>query len=227
MSLKFIDVINNLNLSFGKAIITLKKAGLIKDADYYTHETLLSEEQYDVLLKLSIKRKKKKEESNSINHKKTESSKLLKREISPLDNYMLNSRSFTSCETYNKKEFVDIITKIENNINLLENKDIKIIALPLFDTIKISKGIKVSRIYYYYTMSLRKKIVKSQCLATWLASKLSGALNDSIISKKTYYTIYKTQLNEYLKQIKTPSSHKKNKTWYSVVSVPFGGMNRN
>lgn len=228
MSKIFIDILNELDLSFGKAIITLKKAGLIDSGDYYTNNTVISEEQYDVLLKLSLKRRNKlgKEKSDIVNNKNRELVKSSSKNASSFEELMINELSFASCETrLNKGKYRNVLDKIERDFQLLQIGNINLLKLPLYNSMNISKGTIVKHNYYYYTLSFRKKLVTTQCLATLIACKLSEAVNCKKIFKDTYLEIYKKHLDDYIKLIKSPPKKKK-KVWYSIVSVPFGGMNR-
>lgn len=231
MQNKFWDVINELNLSFGKAIITLKKAGLIAGDDYYTHDTILSEEQYDILLNLSLKRKKNLERNKSrgLNNESIKKTNTINDSSLAQEKHMLSAFSFSSNEIIcNRIKTQILFDKIKEDIRILQNENVNLLSLPLFNSMIINKGIVVTRKYYYYTSSFRKKLVTTECLATLIACKLSEAVNNNIISWNTYYEIYKKHLHKYIKLIKSPpkKKRKKKKIWYSVVSVPFGGMNK-
>ena len=223
----FGDAITELKLSFGKAIITLKKAGLIIGDDYYTVDTPISEEQYAVLLKLSIKRRKRQNKNSKMMN--AEQSSTLNNSIRPFETFLLSPKSFLACD----KRAINIINhilskRIEKDIENVQKKRIEILNMPLYETMVISKGTKVARKHYFYTLSFRKKLISTECIGTWLACKLSGAVNENFITKETYLIIYSKYLHEYIKQIKSTPSRKtgSHKTWYSVVSVPFGGMNK-
>lgn len=102
-------------------------------------------------------------------------------------------------------------------------EDVSIGKLPLATTMKI-KQIRVQRDYYYFSIRGNKKVINCKCIPSWLACIASEALNQNKISRVEYQSFFKKYLWRSL-QSKKPTTPKKRR-WVSVVSVPFGGMNR-
>ena len=189
---------------------------------------ILSDEQYNAFCK-RFKPKKKgtsstpKEKTNvrtTINKTKKQPSK------SGLDGMeiMTADRSFTSCAREFKNSRVNLLNRLNDELIMMLGESFFNDSIPLFHSMKTNKYNVVSYDYYYYTLNWRKKLAPKTCFATWIACFLSEAVNMDLLSKFEYSQFYKKHLRAFLGTLKRKKKGKKQ--WYSVVSVPFGGMNK-
>ena len=191
-------------------------------------DTILSDEQYNAFCK---RFKSKKKEANSATKDKnkvgvtTNKTRKLPSK-SKLDGMeiMTADRSFTSCAREFRNSKVNLLNRLYNELIMMLGDSFFNDAIPLFHSMKTNKYNVVSYDYYYYTLSWRKKLVPKTCMATWIACFLSEAVNNDLLSKYDYSQLYKDHLRAYLGTLKRKKIGKKR--WYSVVSVPFGGMNK-
>lgn len=143
--------------------------------------------------------------------------------------YMKAPRHLNTCQ--NRFFFGKIVPKQAANIretlrNLLGEEYIGK-EMPLFKVVdSTNKTYVVKYKYYYFSITGRRTLVKEECFATWIACALSEAVNKGHITKMDYHLFVKTYLSEVLKSKKKKTKSAKKRQWVSIVSVPFGGMNR-
>lgn len=222
MKIRLGSLLNELNITFDTAMERLKKPG-----KEYSLNTIVSEEDIKILSSYSQSlidkakppkaKKKKKEKSNNKSPQKPVSLKMP----------MTRGLSFSSCATYfntNQKE-IESFADIKKELKRVFGNDMAVSKLSLFKT-KVIKGINVNYKYHYYALNGRKVLIKHRCIATWLASIFSEAINQEKISKAEYRQIYKTFFWKPIQSLKKKTVIPRKRPWVSVVSVPFGGMNR-
>ncbi|MBR1502953.1 MAG: hypothetical protein IJ618_03600 [Prevotella sp.] len=222
MKIRLGSLLNDLNITLDTAKERLKKTG-----KEYTLNTVVSENEIKMLSSYShslaentISTKAKKKKKAKANNKQAQKPVSLKKS-------MTSGKSFSSCATnfnINQKE-IEMFAEIKKEMKRLFGDDLIVSKLPLFKT-KVIKGINVNYKYHYYAMNGHKVLIKNRCIATWLASIFSEAVNQERISKADYRQIYKTYLWKYIQSMKKKSVMPQKRPWVSVVSVPFGGMNR-
>ena len=219
------NILSEYNVDYHKAKAFLRKNDL---GGIISPDTILSDEQYNAFCK---RFKSKKNGANSTTKEKnnvgvtTNKTKKLpsKSRLDGLE-FMTDEKSFTSCAREFKKTKVNLLIRINSELIMLLGDSFFNGAIPLFQSMKTNKYNVVTYDYYYYTLSWRKKLVPKTCMATWIACFLSEAVNNDLLSKYDYSQLYKDHLRAYLGTLKRKKIGKKR--WYSVVSVPFGGMNK-
>ena len=222
MKIRLGSLLNDLNITLDTARKRLKTPG-----KEYTLNTVVSENEIKMLSSYSrslgektISTKAKKKKKTKVNNKQVQKPVSLKKSLT-------SSQSFASCATnfnINQKE-IEMFAEIKKELKRVFGNDLVVSKLPLFKT-KVIKGINVNYKYHYYALNGHKVLIKNRCIATWLASLFSEAVNLEIISKADYRQIYKTYLWKYIQSMKKKTVMPKKRPWVSVVSVPFGGMNR-
>lgn len=215
-------LLNDLNITLDTAKERLKKPW-----KEYTLNTVVSEEDIKLLSSYSQTLKENDTPKSSKKKKKTKANnKPIQKPISP-QKAMTFGQSFDSCATYfnSIQKEIETFADIKKELKRVFGDEIVLSKLPLFKT-KVIKGIKVNYKYHYFALNGRKVLVKNRCVATWLASIFSEAVNLEKISKADYRQIYKTYLWKYIQSMKKKSVMPKKRPWVSVVSVPFGGMNK-
>ncbi len=87
--------------------------------------------------------------------------------------------------------------------------------------------------YYYFDRECVKEKIRYKCLASFILCLLSYAVELNKMTKTEYKEILKNQLKNYVnipkKIVQRKGAKKKNiekRQWVSVISVPFGGMNK-
>ncbi len=222
MKIRLGSLLNDLNITLDTARKRLKTPG-----KEYTLNTVVSENEIKMLSSYSrslgektISTKAKKKKKTKVNNKQVQKPVSLKKSLT-------SSQSFASCATnfnINQKE-IEMFAEIKKELKRVFGNDLVVSKLPLFKT-KVIKGINVNYKYHYYALNGHKVLIKNRCIATWLASLFSEAVNQEIISKADYRQIYKIYLWKYIQSMKKKTVMPKKRPWVSVVSVPFGGMNR-
>ncbi len=143
--------------------------------------------------------------------------------------YMKTPRHLNTCQ--NRFFFGKIVPKQAASIrealrNLLGEEYVSK-EIPLFKVVgSTTKAYVVKYKFYYFSITGHRTLVKEECFATWIASALSEAVNKGHITKMDYHLFVKTYLSEVLKSKKKKTKSAKKRQWVSIVSVPFGGMNR-
>lgn len=220
MKIRLGSLLNDLNITLDTAMKRLRKSG-----KEYTLNTVVSEKEILMLSEYSHSLSEK--NHNPKAKKKTKANnKSAPKQVS-LKKPMTRGQSFASCATYfnsNQKE-IEAFADIKKELKRIFGNDIVVSKLPLFKT-KVIKGIKVNYKYHYYALNGRKVLIKNRCIATWLASILSEAVNQERIIKADYRHFYKTYLWKPIQSMKKKTVMPQRRPWVSVVSVPFGGMNR-
>lgn len=143
--------------------------------------------------------------------------------------YMKNPRHLNTCQ--NRFLYGKIVPKqvasIRDALRNLLGEEYVSKEMPLFKVVgSTTKTYVVKYKYYYFSITGRRTLVKEECFATWIACALSEAVNKGHITKMDYHLFVKTYLSEVLKPKKKKTKPAKKKQWVSIVSVPFGGMNR-
>lgn len=216
------SLLNDLNITFDTAMERLKKHGKV-----YTLNTVVSEKVIQLLSSYSQSLGSKTVPPKAKKKKKTKANNKLPQKPVSLKKPMTRGQSFSSCATYfntNQKE-IEVFADIKKEMIRVFGNDVSVSKLPLFKT-KVIKGINVNYKYHYYALNGRKVLIKNRCIATWLASIFSEAVNQEIISKADYRQIYKTFFWKPIQSMKKKTIMPRKRPWVSVVSVPFGGMNR-
>ena len=224
MKIRLGSILNDLNITLDTAIERLKKAGIKNARKDFTLNTVVSEEEIQIL-----STNPHKERNNSKGHKKNKIKKDNKQSQKPIGikKIMTSSQSFPSCASsfFKNQSQIDIFPVIKNELKRVFGNEASISKLPLFKT-KVIKGINIQYKYHYFGLNGRMTLIKHRCVATWLASIFSEAVNQEKISKADYRQIYKTFLWKPIQSLKKKSVMPNKRPWVSVVSVPFGGMNR-
>lgn len=227
MKIRLGSLLNDLNISLDTAKEILKKSEIKGDRKEFTLNTVVSEEEIQLI---SSYYQSLREKNNLKDKKKKNKPKGGKK---PLNNHvtlkktMTSSRSFDSCANYliyNQKK-IEILEDIKKELKRIFGSEDGLFKLPLFKTMVI-KNIKVSYKYHYYSLNGHKVIIEHKCFATWLASIFSEAVNQEKITKADYRQIYRKYLSEPIQSTKKKYVKPKRRPWVSVVSVPFGGMNK-
>lgn len=189
---------------------------------------ILSDEQYDAFCRRF--KSKRKGASSTTKEKTNVGDTTNKKRKSPSKSkvhgmkFMTAERSFTSCSSEFKNSKVNLLNRLYKELFMTLGDSFFNDTIPLYHSMKINKRGVVSYDYYYYTLNWRKKLVPKTCMATWIACFLSEAVNKDLLSKCDYSQLYKDYLRAYLGTLKRKKKRKKQ--WVSVVSVPFGGMNK-
>ena len=228
MKIRYGQLLNDLNISLDTAIKRLKRAGILRSDKNYTLNAIVSDSEYNLLKakddngsKVPSRKKKP-----TVNSSKSNSNKALS-----YQKMVTAPCGFSSCYAYFilKASSYKKLADIKEEMNKVFGEDIKAADLKLARLMN-SKGINVTYKYYYYSKTGRKSYIKddNKCLLTWIASVFSEAVNKELITKVDYHLFYKTYLAQEFeskkkkRRLKAPKMSK----WVSVVSVPFGGMNR-
>lgn len=227
MKIRLGSLLNDLNISLDTAKEILKKSEIKGDRKEFTLNTVVSEEEMQMLSSYShsLSEKNKPKAPKKINKPKG-INKPLNHLVKP-KNPMTSGLSFESCAAYFNlnQEKIEIFDDIKKELKRIYGNEVGVYKLPLFKT-RVIKGIKVSYKYHYYALNGRKSLIEHRCVATWLASIFSEAVNQEKISKADYRQIYKTYLWKPIQSMKKKPAMPKRRAWVSVVSVPFGGMNK-
>ena len=226
MKIRFSSLLNDLNITLDTAKERLKKSGMMDGRKVYTLNTVVSEEEIKILSSYQqiLRENTIHKTSNKKNH--CNKNKTSQSPISP-QMHMTCGHSFTYCATHFNKnsEKIEEFADIKKELVHIFGNDMITIKLPLFKTMEI-KGNNVYYKYYYYAMNGHKVNIKHSCIATWLACIISEAVNQKKMLKADYKQIFKTYLWKPIQSTKMKSVKRRKRPWVSVVSVPFGGMNR-
>ena len=224
MKIRLGSLLYDFNITLNTAKERLRKLG-----KEYTIHTVVSDEEIQILSSYSdshIGKKEKKEKKKTKKKKPKTNNKPPQKPIS-LKKQMTKGRSFVSCATdfkiYQKE--IEGFADIYKEMKRVFGNDVVVSKLPLFKT-KVFKGVNVLYKYHYYALNGRKALIKHMCIATWLACIFSEAVNQEIITKADYRQIYKSHIWKYIQSMKKKPRRPRRRPWISVVSVPFGGMNR-
>lgn len=206
--------------NYTKRIMNIKQA---KIRGEYTLNTVVSEEDIKMLSSYSLPLKEKALTPKAKKKKKTKANN--KSPQNPVS--LKKSQSFDSCARsfYKNMNSVEAFADIKKELKRVFGNEISVSKLPLLKT-KVIKGINVHYKYHYYALNGHKVLIKHRCMATWLASIFSEAVNQEKISKAEYRHIYKSFFWKPIQSMKKKPVMPKKRPWVSVVSVPFGGMNR-
>ena len=223
MKIRLGSLLNDLNITLDTAKERLKEAGKMDGRKEYTLNTVVSEEIVKILSSYSLPHREK--TNLQITKKKIKTKANNKPPQNPVS--LKKSQSFDSCASsfYKNMNSVEAFADIKKELKRVFGNEISVSKLPLFKT-KVIKGINVHYKYHYYALNGRKVLIKHRCIATWLASIFSEAVNQEKISKADYRQIYKTFFWKPIQSMKKKSVMPQKRPWVSVVSVPFGGMNR-
>ena len=227
MKIRLGSLLNDLNISLDTAKEMLKKLGIKSERKEFTLNTVVSEKEMQMLSSYSHSLSEKNKPKAPKKKNKTKGkNKPLNHHVTPKKS-MTSGLSFDSCATYfnSNQEEIEMFADIKKELIRIYGNEIGVYKLPLFKT-RVIKDIKVSYKYHYYALNGRKTLITHRCVATWLASIFSEALNQGKISKADYRQIYKTYLWKPIQSMKKKSVRPKRRPWVSIVSVPFGGMNK-
>lgn len=222
MKIRLGSLLNDLNITLDTAKERLKKSEMMDARKEYTLNTVVSEKEIEMLSSYSHSLGEK-----SIPKRTKKKNNKLPQKPMSLKKTMTYGQSFESCATYfnkNQKK-IETFADIKKELKQVFGNEIVVSKLPLFKTMVI-KGIKVNYKYHYYALNGHKVLIKHRCIATWLASIFSEAVNQKKILKADYKQIYKTYLWKPIQSTKKKSVMPQKRPWVSIVSVPFGGMNR-
>lgn len=237
-------VLEEYNVDFMKIISFFERNGL-GSSNEFSLDTVLSDEQYNAVCK-RFKNKKRSLIKNINNDKKLNSNakkrkhpinleddknKLAKAYLSGYRTEVLSFySSFTTClgvlnELYKEHGHIDLREDLEPIFGASYRFK--------FSDLLSQRGLfnKVSR-YYYYDRNGEKNTILYKCLATLIVSILSEALNSNKLSEPLYRLLIKKYMPDEKLPIKSipekrgKKKRKKPRQWFSVVSVPFGGMNK-
>lgn len=228
MKVRLSDLLNNLNISLDTAIKALKSMGKDNGGKLFTLNSPMSEEDAMMLtayLKSDNKSKKKKSKKKSNNPSNLQNKNNPSKGKQNSSHVVTSPRGFSSCLSTFKCEAKSNknLACIKEEMDKLFGENVTFGNQYLFREMAI-KQIAVQYKYYYFSLRGRKTLIKHKCLATWLASIFSEAVNKELITKVEYYMFFKKHLSPYFKKVnKKPA---KKRPWVSIVSVPFGGMNR-
>ena len=221
------SLLNDLNISFDTAKNLLKKSGIRDVGEEYTLNSVVSEKELEVLSSYSHSIKEKTISKKQRKKTKPKPSKKTPQKSVSLKKAMTSGHSFASCATKfnNNQKKIDEFVDLKKELKRIFGNEVAVSKLPLFKTMVI-KGIKVNYKYLYYALNGHKVLIKHKCVATWLASIFSEAVNQEKISKADYREIYRAYLSKPIQSSKKKSVRPKSRPWVSIVSVPFGGMNK-
>lgn len=222
-------LLNDLNVSFETAKAALKGCGSVSTKSLSIN-SVVPEEAVEILhrrlehiVPQKNHRQRKKNKSTRKNKKNVE-------KPSTCLQYMKKPSSFNYCQSlfFDDKQPPKQVLNIRKALQDLLGEEYVCMRMPLFRTIgSITKTRVVKYKYYYYSVTGRRRFVKEECFATWILCVLSEAVNKGKISKIDYCVFVKTnKLLEVLKSKKNTNKPASKRPWVSVVSVPFGGMNR-
>lgn len=227
MKIRLGSLLNDLNITLDTAKERLKESGMLDARKEYTLNTVVSEKEIEMLSSYSQSLREKSIPKRTKRKTMTKANNKLPQKPMSLKKTMTYGQSFESCATYfnkNQKK-IETFADIKKELKRVFGNEIVVSKLPLFKT-KVIKGIKVNYKYHYYALNGHKVLIKHRCIATWLASIFSEAANQEKILKADYKQIYKTYLWKPIQSTKKKSVMPKKRPWVSIVSVPFGGMNR-
>ena len=224
------ELLNDLNISLTSAVKALSEAGMGNKDKAYSLNSSLSTDEALILTTYARnnRRKLSKAKGKNQNNKTGEKSKKVKSSDS-----FTRLKSFNSCYSFyfNNIREKESFAPIQEKMVKVFGEELKPSTLQLFRSGKIAKNFNVTYTYYYYSLRGHKSLVQVQCFATWLASLFSEAVNKGLITKIDYHLFFKEHLYNYIEAVKPkrkkkPISPKHKRPWVSIVSVPFGGMNR-
>ena len=222
MKIRLGSLLNDLNITLDTAKERLNKSG-----KEYTLNTVVSEKEMKMLSSYSHSHREEPiQKSPKKKKKRKANNKIIQKPVS-LRKAMTSGQSFASCATcfyINQKE-IEEFADLRKELKRVFGNDVSVSKLPLFKT-KVIKGINVNYKYHYYALNCHKVLIKNRCVATWLASIFSEAVNQEKLSKAEYRQIYKIYLWKPIQSMKKKSVMHKKRPWVSIVSVPFGGMNK-
>lgn len=221
-------LLNDLNISFETAKAALKGCGATWTKSLSIN-SVVPEEAAEILRR----QLRQITPQNKNHHRKKKSTRKNKKNVekpSTCMQYMKKPSSFNYCQSlfFDDKQPPKQVLNIRKALQDLLGEEYVCMRMPLFRTIgSITKTRVVKYKYYYYSVTGRRRFVKEECFATWILCALSEAVNKGKISKIDYCVFVKTnKLLEVLKPKKNTNKPASKRPWVSVVSVPFGGMNR-
>jgi len=225
MKIRYGQLLNDLNISLDTAIKRLKRAGLLRADKSYTLNSVVSDSEYSLLTTEDISKKEKGKKSKGKSSCANSSAAISYKKM------VTAHCGFTSCYSYFmlKTENYKKLAAIKQEMDKIFGEDAKAVDFSLARMMN-TKGINVTYKYYYYSQTGRKSYIKDEnkCLLTWIASVFSEAVNKELVTKGEYHLFYKTYLAQEFDAKKKKQKFKRPKIskWVSVVSVPFGGMNK-
>ena len=228
MKVRLSDLLNNLNISLETASKALKSMGKNNGGKEYSLNTAISEENTQLLTayinsesKANKKKKKRKSSKSSKPQDKTNSANGKQNS----SHVVTSPRGFSSCLSVFRSEAKTNrnLAIIKEEMDKLFGEDVTLGNQYLFREMAI-KQIAVQYKYYYFSLNGRKTLIRHKCLATWMASIFSEAVNKEMMTKVEYYQFFRKHLSPYFKKVNNKPAKKR--PWVSIVSVPFGGMNK-
>ena len=230
MKLRYGQLLNDLNITFETAIERLREAGALMADKDYSLNSVVSDEEYLVLLHSNKKRKGCKGKSQPQKKASTKGHEANSNHPSTYKKMVTAPCGFTSCYSYFmlKAESYKQMSAIKQEMDKVFGENAKAGDFRLARVPKI-KGIKVAYKYYYYSQTGRRSYIKDEnkCLLTWMASVFSEAVNKELITKADYHSFFMKYLApELVAKKKRKFKSPKMSHWVSIVSVPFGGMNK-
>ena len=187
----------------------------------YTLNSVISEEEAKMLVsfvKADSKKKKNKIKDNSFSSKALSYHRMV---TAPC--------GFSACYAYFKLKTQNYkkLAEIKHEMDKVFGEGAKPTDFRMA-RIMNTKGLNVINKYYYFSQTGRKSYIKeNKCLLTWIASVFSEAVNKDLMTKADYHLFFKTYLaQDFETKKKRKYKSPKVNNWVSVVSVPFGGMNR-
>lgn len=230
MRTRLSELLNALNISLSTAVDVLNDAVTTAEGKTYTLNTAVSEEEVKVLTEyarnFNVSEIKPKHNKNI----KKDKGKKKPARFNPSKSMPFTSkRSFNSCFVifYNEMKDTAAFASIKEEMSKVFGEDVTLRKNNLF-RVASSKNIIVNYKYYYYSLNGRKTLIVDTCIATWLACLFSEAVNKGLMSKVDYHLFFKNHLWRHIEAVKPKSKAKpaKKRPWVSIVSIPFGGMNR-
>ncbi len=231
MKIRYGQILNDLNISLDTALKRLKGAGVHVNNKTYTLNTVVSEEELKALQTDCIKSEDVGNKNTTKKKKAANSSRTSLYNAPSYQKMVTAPCGFSSCYAYFmlKTDSYKKLAAIKQEMNKVFGDGAKAVDLRMARVMNI-KGIKVINKYYYYSQTGRKSYIKEEnkCLLTWIASVFSEAVNKELITKADYHLFYKSYLSQEFESKKKKRKFKQLKMskWVSVVSVPFGGMNK-
>lgn len=221
-------LLNDLNISFKTAKAALKgsRSAAVKS---FSINSIVSEEDEEELRRQFGNKPPQNEQQQKRQKKPKGKNKQTAEKPLTFTQYMKNHRPFNYCQSrfFHDKQPPKQVLNIRKALEDLLGEEYISKDMPLFKTMgSTTKMLVVKYKYYYYSITSRRTLVKDECFATWIACALSEAVNKGNISKIDYYVfVKKYNLLDVVKPKKKAKPAKK-RPWVSIISVPFGGMNR-
>ena len=228
MKKRLSTLLNDLSISLETANKALKNMGKNNGGKEYTLNSSITEEDAEKLVAFinsDSKKKKTKKKDYNPNKDNSYSPKALS-----FHRMVTAPCGFSSCYAYFmlKTQNYKKLAEIKHEMDKVFGEDASPADFRMARMMN-TKGIKVINKYYFFSQTGHKSYIKeNKCLLTWIASVFSEAVNKDLMTKVDYHLFFKKFLAQEFgtKNKKRKFKSPKINNWVSVVSVPFGGMNR-